>query len=88
MDKKKFYSLKTTVDKYDKRRFGGKAGKYVNDRELNIVLNLLPEKCKILDFPVGTGRLSLFLKEKGYDCHGIDFTCIDNAYTDPGFGEA
>ena len=39
MDKKSFYSLKTTVDKYDNRRFGGKAGRYINDRELDIVLN-------------------------------------------------
>jgi SAM-dependent methyltransferase len=75
MDKEAFYSKDSVVDRYENRRFGGKSGRHVNHRELSGVLDLLPPPpCKLLDCPVGTGRLSLFLQEKGYDCHGLDYS--------------
>jgi 2-polyprenyl-3-methyl-5-hydroxy-6-metoxy-1,4-benzoquinol methylase len=72
MNKEEFYSRGETVERYERRRFGGKSGSYVNERELRTVLELLPRGGKLLDVPVGTGRLSLFLQQHGFDCHGID----------------
>lgn len=72
MNKQEFYSRGDTVERYEQRRFGGKSGNYVNERELKTVLELLPRGGKLLDVPVGTGRLSLFLQHHGFDCHGID----------------
>lgn len=75
MRKQDFYSLGATVDRYEQRRFGGKSGRYVHERELRTVRELLPEAGgKLLDVPVGTGRLSLFLRDQGFDCHGIDYS--------------
>jgi SAM-dependent methyltransferase len=75
MRKQEFYSLGETVSRYERRRFGGKSGRHVHERELATVLELLPEGGgKLLDVPVGTGRLSLFLREHGFDCHGIDYS--------------
>jgi SAM-dependent methyltransferase len=75
MRKQDFYSLGATVDRYERRRFGGKSGRHVHERELRTVRELLPEAGgKLLDVPVGTGRLSLFLREQGFDCHGIDYS--------------
>jgi 2-polyprenyl-3-methyl-5-hydroxy-6-metoxy-1,4-benzoquinol methylase len=74
MNKQEFYSRDDTVERYEKRRFGGKSGHHVNERELHTVLGLLPPAGKLLDVPVGTGRLSLFLSQHGFDCHGIDYS--------------
>jgi ubiquinone/menaquinone biosynthesis C-methylase UbiE len=75
MRKQEFYSLGATVDRYEQRRFGGKSGRHVHERELRAVRELLPENGgKLLDVPVGTGRLSLYLREHGFDCHGIDYS--------------
>jgi 2-polyprenyl-3-methyl-5-hydroxy-6-metoxy-1,4-benzoquinol methylase len=72
MEKQEFYARQDTVERYERRRFGGKSGSYVNERELATVLALLPRGGKLLDVPVGTGRLSLFLQHHGFDCHGVD----------------
>lgn len=72
MRKQDFYSLGATVDRYEQRRFGGKSGQHVHERELRTVLELLPKGGRLLDVPVGTGRLSLFLREHGFVCHGLD----------------
>jgi ubiquinone/menaquinone biosynthesis C-methylase UbiE len=74
MRKQEFYSLGATVDRYEQRRFGGKSGRHVHERELRTVLELLPAGGKLLDVPVGTGRLSLFLQQHGFDCHGVDYS--------------
>jgi ubiquinone/menaquinone biosynthesis C-methylase UbiE len=74
MRKQDFYSLGATVDRYEQRRFGGKSGRHVHERELRTVLELLPRGGKLLDVPVGTGRLSLFLQQHGFDCHGVDYS--------------
>jgi ubiquinone/menaquinone biosynthesis C-methylase UbiE len=72
MRKQEFYSLAETVERYEARRFGGASGRHVNQRELRSVLELLPRGGKLLDLPVGTGRLSLFLASHGFECHGVD----------------
>jgi SAM-dependent methyltransferase len=74
MNKQEFYSLGDTVDRYEDRRFGSRSGQHVNERELRTVLELLPPSGKLLDVPSGTGRLSLFLQQRGFDCHGIDYS--------------
>jgi SAM-dependent methyltransferase len=74
MNKEQFYSRGDIVDRYEGRRFGGRSGRHVNQRELETVLGLLPAGGKLLDAPVGTGRLSLYLREHGFECHGIDYS--------------
>jgi SAM-dependent methyltransferase len=72
MRKDEFYSLAETVQRYEARRFGSRSGRHVHDRELHTVLDLLPRGGELLDLPVGTGRLSLYLRMHGFDCHGVD----------------
>ncbi len=67
MKKEKIYSQARVVAIYDNRRFGGKSGAWVNERELNLVLRLLPKKGKILDVPSGTGRLAKYLQDRKYE---------------------
>ncbi len=75
MNKQEFYKRGDIVGEYDNRRFGGRSGAHVNERELSTVASLLPPPGgKLLDIPVGTGRLSLHLRELGYDCHGMDYS--------------
>jgi 2-polyprenyl-3-methyl-5-hydroxy-6-metoxy-1,4-benzoquinol methylase len=74
MNKREFYARTDTVERYEGRRFGGKSGRHVNQRELGTVLELLPPGGKLLDAPCGTGRLSLFLAQHGFDCHGVDYS--------------
>ena len=74
MRKEEFYSLAETVERYEARRFGSRSGRHVHDRELRTVLDLLPRGGTLLDLPVGTGRLSLFMRAHGFDCHGIDMS--------------
>jgi 2-polyprenyl-3-methyl-5-hydroxy-6-metoxy-1,4-benzoquinol methylase len=74
VNKAEFYSRTDIVDRYEGRRFGGASGRLVQERELRAVRDLLPPGGKILDVPVGTGRLSLYLREQGFDCHGLDYS--------------
>lgn len=74
MNKEEFYSRTDIVDRYEGRRFGGQSGRIVHERELRAVRDLLPAGGKVLDVPVGTGRLSLYLREQGFDCHGMDYS--------------
>lgn len=74
MNKQEFYSRSDIVDRYDQRRFGGRSGRIVQERELRAVRDLLPRGGTVLDVPVGNGRLSLYLREQGFDCHGFDYS--------------
>jgi SAM-dependent methyltransferase len=70
MQKQRHYSREDVVAHYDQRRFGGAGGAYVNERELKICLGLLgdlPRKARLLDLPVGTGRLAERLLAAGFE---------------------
>ena len=51
MKKEDFYSQTKIVKEYNKRRFGGKGGLWVNKKELDTIKNFLPKSGKVLDAP-------------------------------------
>src|SRR6266850_3546365 len=78
MDKRDSYSQEKLVMLYEKRRFNGKSGEFVNQKELDIVYQFIKKNIKnelvILDSPCGTGRLTNFLKRKGIRVIGLDYS--------------
>lgn len=76
---KKVYQNEDVVSKYDEERFRSLKGRLVNKRELHLINKALcyakiTHKARILDIPCGTGRLSFFLAEKGYQVTGVDIS--------------
>ena len=76
--KKAFYSDLQVVAGYDDYRFRSAGGRYVDRCEqewMAAQLRSLPRNARILDMPVGTGRLSKTLLEQGFThlC-GADFS--------------
>jgi ubiquinone/menaquinone biosynthesis C-methylase UbiE len=68
-EKKAYYGRPEVVSQYDAWRFSAAGGQYVNRRELDLVRALmkdLPRTARVLDMPVGTGRLSRELLEDGF----------------------
>lgn len=55
-------------------RYAGKSGAYVNNRELDGVRSLLPDRGRILDVPCGVGRLTSVLDKKKYYLVGVDYS--------------
>jgi SAM-dependent methyltransferase len=78
MDKRASYSEKNLVEYYEKRGFTGKSGKFINQKELDIVYNcIVKNRMKdsvILDSPCGTGRLINFLNRQGMKVIGLDYS--------------
>jgi len=76
--KRQYYSQPGVVDRYDAWRFGSEGGRYVGQREIDSVLDLMREvrrDARILDMPVGTGRLSRALIDAGYsNVEGADYS--------------
>lgn len=64
-EKRQFYRQPDVVAKYDLQRFGSPSGAWVNRREIDEVVKLLPDSGLILDLGCGTGRLSRHLTEHG-----------------------
>ena len=73
MNKKKYYSQKHIVKNYNHYRFGGKSGKFVNNKELSYFLDQINKYKinKILDVPCGTGRFISQLGTK-FKVTGVD----------------
>lgn len=68
-DKRRFYQRKDVVDHYDQWRFGSPGGRFVDDLERGLMLELLrdlPADARILDLPCGTGRLLQSLRNSGF----------------------
>lgn len=60
---------------YNLRRFSGVGGEYVNRRELDTVIRMLPDTVQsILDVPTGTGRASIELLKRGYRVTSLDLS--------------
>ncbi len=61
--KRQFYSQTGIASHYDEQRFGGASGAWVNQREIDLVLSLLPSSPRVLDLACGTGRLTRALAQ-------------------------
>jgi 2-polyprenyl-3-methyl-5-hydroxy-6-metoxy-1,4-benzoquinol methylase len=78
MDKRLSYSQNDIVERYDKKRFHGRSGEFVNQIELDNICAFLKKyssyKKTILDMPCGTGRFSQLMKSRGVETIGIDYS--------------
>lgn len=71
------YQDKNIADGYDDRRFIGLKGRWTHKREkecLEKMLAVIPKGDKILELPCGTGRLTEFLLELGYEVTAADIS--------------
>ncbi len=69
--KREFYNRAEIAGAYDAQRFGGASGAWVNEREIGLVLSLLPPTGRVLDLGCGTGRLTRELAARG-QTFGLD----------------
>ena len=65
LSKRQFYNQSRVAQTYDEQRFGGASGAWVNAREIELVLSLLPHSGRVLDLGCGTGRLTRALAARG-----------------------
>lgn len=76
---KTVYKDKKVAQEYDQKRFCGFKGWMVDKREKLLVYKAINRakikpSSKLLDAPCGTGRLSLFLTEEGFEVTGVDIS--------------
>ena len=64
--KRRYYEDERTAEEYIRKRYGGRSGRFVNEKELAPLAEFLPKGGKILDAPCGVGRVSTWLFKKGY----------------------
>ncbi len=70
--KREFYARPEIARAYAEQRFGGASGEWVSERELQVVLSLLPLRFqRALDLGCGTGRLGQVLQTCG-ETVGLD----------------
>jgi 2-polyprenyl-3-methyl-5-hydroxy-6-metoxy-1,4-benzoquinol methylase len=65
--KRAYYCAQGVVATYEARRFAGRSGRYIHEREVGTILEMLPPCGRILDLPAGTGRISEALKQRGFE---------------------
>jgi SAM-dependent methyltransferase len=63
--KREFYNRPEVANSYDELRFSGASGAWVNAREIELALSLVPPFHRALDLGCGTGRLTRALAERG-----------------------
>ncbi len=63
--KSEFYARPEIATAYDEQRFGGPSGAWVNEREVGLVMGLVPPFRLALDLGCGTGRLATMLSGRG-----------------------
>jgi SAM-dependent methyltransferase len=71
------YSLETTAATYDAARFTSWRGRMVDRLEKATLLRALstvPPGGRVLDMPIGTGRMARLLASRGYDVVGADLS--------------
>jgi len=71
------YQDKTVAEKYDAERFKSLKGRWedlLEKKALKKGLALLTPKSKILEVPVGTGRMTEYMLQKGFYLTGIDIS--------------
>lgn len=73
-DKRDFYSRPEVSDAYERQRFGGASGNRVNQREIQLMLSLLPDRGSVLDLACGTGRLTRALVDQGRPVVALDYS--------------
>ena len=72
---KEYYQQETVAAAYDRERFGGLRGVLVDWLERRLLVKSLaglPAGARVLDLPVGTGRMSRYLTGAGYRMVGAD----------------
>lgn len=74
LEKRSFYSRPEISEAYDRQRFGGPSGTRVNEREIALVLDMLPPSGRVLDLACGTGRVSRAVAARGQAVVGVDYS--------------
>lgn len=75
---RRYYSKSEIVSSYDKRRFSGVGGQYIQKNEIDSNIQLLKIAFKpsqsicVLDVGAGSGRLSKFIEKAGYNLFCLD----------------
>lgn len=85
---KKVYQDKNVVSTYDQQRFESLKGYFTHKRELSLIYKALhyasiipPATLTVLDTPCGSGRLTSYLVQKGFDVKGLDISFQMVRYT-------
>ena len=74
MDKRSFYRQADVVEAYERQRFGGASGERVNQREIDLTLDMLPATGRVLDLACGTGRTAEAIIGRGQAAFGLDYS--------------
>jgi SAM-dependent methyltransferase len=72
LDKRTFYRQPDIARSYDRQRFGGPSGERVNQREIELALDMLPKSGRVLDLACGTGRIAAALIGRQQSAIGLD----------------
>ena len=73
MNKNSAYNIKDRVQEYDKDRYGGPFGQYLENLEIETFLSMMnPKSETILDLGAGTGKLSIPLVLKSKKVLSVD----------------